>query len=421
MLSISLRSKLVKCINVQHQFVKQFSTDGFVKFSKPRKRPSDVANFVKELEVLSKSRDWRNVLDLVKNEGMSCNRSSVQMFNNLTVRAFWDADIALGWEMLNKINEKKFQPNCETFRAYLDYCSLDQATFVQNVEKMLEFIGTNDVIVSKVVIDDLNHKINQFGGSAVPAEINNIGICQKCEHQMPPLLQSQLEFQTLKREFEKVIVKPRIPSVHLGIFRQMINKKKTYDYVIDSLNVTRVFPDSQGNIFKQGKLLVQIVEQLKMQNKKVFIVGKKHVETWPESAVNFIRKNATVFLSNHKEAVDDVFMMYAALISGPNAHFVTNDLLIDYMNKLSDNGKKSFTNWQKQHQHFISYDYKTDTAHIYYPKKFQHNAQRAADNSNQWHIPYTEKPLLYSLNGLIRVPVQWVCVKLKTQSSSESI
>ncbi|XP_055325484.1 mitochondrial ribonuclease P catalytic subunit-like [Sitodiplosis mosellana] len=419
MFSVGFRSKLVGCINLQYKFVKHFSNERFSKLSKSRKGPSDDANFLKELEVLSKSRDWRNVLDLVKNQGLKCNRSSVQVFNNLTAQAFWDADTALGWEMLNKINREDFQPNCETFQAYLDYCSMDRATFVENLEKMLEFIGKNDVIVSKTVIKTLNHKIKKFGGSAVRTELSNIGICQNCEHQMPSLLQSLLEFETLKREFEQLILKPRIPSVQLGLFRQIVNKKQSYDYVIDSLNVTRNFPDSKGNIFKQGKLLTQIVEQLRMQNKKVLIVGKKHVETWPESAVNFIRKNTTVFLSNHKEAVDDVFMMYGALVSGPNAHFVTNDMLTDHMQELSDNGKKLFKNWQKQHQHFISYDYKTDSTHIYSPKKFHHNARKTED-SKQWHIPYTEKPLLYSPKGLIRrVPVEWACVKFKNRSQNE--
>lgn len=413
MFSISIRSKFVRCISLQYQFVKRFSVDSNSKQPTPRKRLSEVKHFLKELDELSKSSNWRNVLELVKNEGLECNRSSVQIFNNLTAQAFRDTDIKLGWEMLNKIHNNNFQPNCETFQAYLDYCSIDRATFKENVEKMLEFIGKNDVIVSKIVIEDLNHKIEQFGGSATPTELSKIGICQSCEYQMPQLIQSQLEFHTFKREFEKVIVKPRIPSVQLSVFRQMVNKKKSYDYVIDSLNVTRVFPDSKGNIFKQGKLLIEIVEQLKMNNKKVFVVGKKHIEMWPEQAINFIRKNATVFLSNHKEAVDDVFMMYAALISGPKTHFVTNDLLTDYLEEFSDIGKEMFKNWQKQHQHFISYDHIKDSTHIYRPKKFHCNARKVEENG-RWHIAYTEKPLLYSLKGLIRVPIQWVCIEFKT-------
>lgn len=400
---------------VKHPLVKHFSVDRFAKFPKAKTKPSDVEKFLRELEKLSKSRDWRSVLDLVKHEGMSCNRASIQVFNNLTAQAFWESDAVTGWNLLNTINQMDFQPNCEAFQAYLDYCSKDRVFFLQNIEKLLKFIAKNELIVSKAVIDDLNHRVSQFGGSAVLAEMDYTGTCQRCEHQLPPLLQSMLEFQTLKREFEQVIVKPKVPSIQLSVFRQMVNKKKVYDYVIDSLNVTRVFPDSKGNIFKQGKLLTQIVEQLKVNNQKVFIVGKKHVETWPEPAVNFIRKNATVFLSNHKEAIDDIFMMYAALISGPKAHFVTNDLLLDYLQEFSENGRKIFKNWQKQHQHFISYDHKTEMTHIYRPKKFHCNAQKV-EETQQWHIPYTEKPLLYSLHGLVRVPIEWACIKLKANS-----
>lgn len=418
MFSVSVRSKLVSCFNLRQQFVTHFSTNEFRKFSKTKKKPSDAEHFMRDLEKLSKSRDWRNVLDLVKNEGMPCNRLSVQVFNNLTAQAFRSSDNTLGWEMLHKISEKDFQPNCETFQAYLDYCTTDHATFAENMTKMLEFIGKNELIVSKTVIEDLSHRITEFGGSTVPTEMSHVGICQRCEYQMPQLLQSELEFQTLKREFEKVIVKPKFPAVQLSVFRQMVNKKKSYDYIIDSLNVTRVFPDSKGNISKQGKILINIVEQLRKSNKKVFVVGKKHIETWPESTVNFIRKNATVFLSNNKESLDDIFLMYAALISGPKAHFVTNDLLTDYMEEFSEQGKDRFKNWQKQHQHFVLYDENTDTPQIYRPKKFHSNARQVGE-TDQWHIPFTKKPLLYSLKGMVRVPIEWVCVKLKANSQSK--
>lgn len=398
---------------IQQQSPKFYSTDNFPQFRKSKNRSTESRNnILNELRIISTSENWRKAADLITNDGFHCTRSSLSIFNNLTSKAFLEADHTLGWEMLAKINASNFQPNCESFLAYWDFCTVDKNTFPENVEKMFEFIAKNDIIVSKTVLEELSHRIQHFGGSAVPTTINYEGVCDQCQSQMQRWQQSTLEFNTFKKEFENVLVKAKITSVELGVFRQMVNKKKTFDYTIDALNVTRVFPESKGNIFKQGKLLARVVEQLKAQNKKVFVVGKKHVDSWPEQSINFVRKNATVYLTNQNAAVDDILMMYAALISGPNSHFVTNDLLEEYPEEFSESGKQLFRNWQKQHQHFVSYNNQTDSIQVHKPKRFICSANKDS-GGEQWHIPFTEKPLLSSLRGLIRIPINWSCIQLK--------
>lgn len=365
------------------------------------------------LEKLSKSRDWRKAVNIINDKRILCTKSSINIFNNITEKAFSEADHSLGWEILHKIAEKNFQPNCETFFTYWNYCALHPESFVMNVEKMFEFMHKNDVIVSKNVIESLSNKIQHFGGVCSPAIMHDIGLCSSCQYQMPLLQQSQLEFHTLKREFEKVLLKPKISSTELGFFRQIVNRNKTFDYVVDSLNVTRIFPESKGELLKQGEILAKIVKRLRFNNKKILVIGKTHVqETFPEQSINFIRKNATVFLTKNKEAVDDIFLMYAAFVSGSKSHIVTNDLLEDYLTEFSEHGKVLFRNWQKQHQHFVTYDVNKDKIHINQPNMFARSVNKSTENG-QWHIPFTERPLLFSLRGLIPVPVEWACINFK--------
>lgn len=400
-------------IQIQQQCSKLFATDSFPRSRKSKSSNGRSMNFLQELQMISTSNNWRKAANFIINDGFHCSRSSISIFNNLTSQAFVEADHNLGWQMLAKINDSNLQPNCDSFLAYWDYCTVDHSTFADNVEKMLEFIAQNDIIISKTVIEELTHRIQHFGGASVPTNINYDGICENCQYQMERLQQSELEFQSLKREFEKVLVKPKIISVELGVFRQLVNKKKTFDYIIDALNVTRMFPDSKGNIFKQGQLLARFVEELRAQNKKVFVVGKKHVEDWPEQSINSVRKNATVYLTNHNAAVDDILMIYAALISGPKSHIVTNDLLEEYPEELSKDGQRFFKNWQKQHQHFVTYSKNSDSLQIHKPKRYNCCANKANVDSGKWHIPFTEKPLMSSLKGLIRIPIQWSCVQLR--------
>lgn len=416
MFSIRIKSLIKIGYNLQ-QLKRHFSVDNYPQFGKlvkSKEHKIEINNkYWNHLTRLTTTPEWRQVVQALRNEKINCGRSTLAIYNNLIVNAFWEADDALGWELLNIMNATNFQPNFEAFQAYWNYCSTDRHSFCENIEKMFEFISKNELIVSRVVIDDLSSKIERYGGSSIPVKISNdTGVCENCQHQMQRLQQSALEFHELKREFEKVLVKPNITSVELPIFRQMVNKKKTFDYIVDALNVTRIFPDSKGNLYKQGILLARLVEQLKARNKKVFIVGKKHVERWPEQSINFVRKNATVYLSQSKVAVDDILMMYAALISGQNAHFVTNDLLDEYPNEFSEKGKVFFRNWQKQHQHFVAYDDQTDKIHIQRPNRFICNANKDVD-SDRWHLPYTEKPLLHSLKGLVRIPIQWACIRLQ--------
>lgn len=418
MFSLRIRLNVKVSTLSPRQILRQYSNENISQLSKssPRKRSQVIDNsFLRDLKELSTTQDWRRAVYTLKEKNIDCSRASLQIFNDLLSQAFRHSDFELGWELLNKINASHFQPHCEAFQAYWFLCATNEKTFVENVEQMLEFIEKHDIIISKSVINALFQKVLYFGGSAATTHINNAGVCHQCKQKLPEMQQSLLEFNTLKKEFENVIVKPKIPSVELGIFRQMVNKKKTFDYIIDALNVSRIFPQSKGNIHRQGQILDRLVQQLRKDHKKVFVVGKKHVDYWPEQSINSIRKNATVYLSNQKIAVDDIFMMYAALISGSHAHFVTNDLLIEYAEMFDESARQRFRNWQKQHQHFVSYDHKNDTIEIQRPAKYVRSANKDIENGH-WHIPFTERPLMNALRGLIPVPIEWACVKLNVNS-----
>lgn len=403
-------------IQLQYQCRKLFSNGDVRHHEKAWRKSSEFAghNLYHELKTVSTTHNWRRAADFIVSNDFHCDRSSLCIFNNLISKAFLDVDHKFGWEMLNRVCSRHFQPDCQSFQAYWDYCTADKPNFFNNIEKMLEFIAKNELVISKRAVEELSHRVKHFGGSAVPTHINHDdGACEKCQCRLQPIKHSSLEFHTLRREFEKVLIKSKISTDELFVFRQMVNKKKAFDYIIDALNATRVFPQSKGNILKQGQLLARLVEQLREQSGRVFVVGKKHVNHWPEQSINSVRKNATVYLTKDVGSVDDLLVMYAALISGPNAHFVTNDLFEEYAAELSSNGAELFRKWQKQHQHFVSYDVDKDLIHIQRPNRFISHANKDPENGN-WHIPYTERPLLSSLRGLIRVPIRWGCIKLPT-------
>lgn len=81
-------------------------------------------------------------------------------------------------------------------------------------------------------------------------------------------------------------------------FKQNVNKKSRFDYVIDGLNVAYTV---LHNNLEQAKTVTQLVENFTEQKKRVLVIGRKHMETtWPEKQMNYIKAHATVFLTANK-------------------------------------------------------------------------------------------------------------------------
>lgn len=106
----------------------------------------------------------------------------------------------------------------------------------------------------------------------------------------------------MKKDVEKYIVnKEKIleksNTSELMRFKQVVNKKRKFDYVIDGLNTSLIF-HTTGNIMEQSIILKGIVEKLVNKRKRVLVIGRKHMEKWPELYLNYVKTKSTMFLTN---------------------------------------------------------------------------------------------------------------------------
>lgn len=120
-----------------------------------------------------------------------------------------------------------------------------------------------------------------------------------CHQALDDVRLSSIEFQLLKKEFEKTSLSKenilaRSSKAEFIRFKQHVNKKRNFHYVIDGLNVALIVPN---NKLEQAKSLAQIVENFVQQKKRVLVIGRKHMDSWPEHQMNYIKTNATVFLT----------------------------------------------------------------------------------------------------------------------------
>lgn len=368
-----------------------------------------------EINKLANTEQWRNAIEIIDREHLNCTKLNLPVFNSLTESAFYVNDEELGWKLLNKISKSGFEPSGHLFKLYWKFCTQNQSQFHATIEKMLKFIANNRILVRESVLEELEKSINSFGGIVHRTRVDyENGLCEQCSDRVIPAKLSDLERNALKRQFENAIIGSMVKPSEFNFFKGQIPRTKKFRYIIDSLNVTRIGPENKGNTVRQGNILIKLIEKLLERGGapgNILIIGKKHIKTWPEHVVSFIHRNATVYLTNDDQnGVDDIFMMYAAIVSGEKACFITNDRLSEYPQYFDEKTQKVFRNWQNQHQLIISYNEKEENIKL--DKFFKHRAMKDI-NSNRWHIPYTDRQASKSEFPNSKQPIKWACIYFK--------
>lgn len=117
---------------------------------------------------ISLTKQWRDVLTTIesqRNAGLPMGKPPVMVYKILIAKAFSEDDQQLGWKLLNEVIKENILPDSRVFSAYWSYCSRFNTKLNENLEKMIEFIKENNIIVQKEVIDGLANLIESAGHS----------------------------------------------------------------------------------------------------------------------------------------------------------------------------------------------------------------------------------------------------------------
>lgn len=255
--------------------------------------------------MLGRTGEWKHCVEIINKYNLKCSKENLKVFSDISANAFWENEVEIGWKMMRKIVEEHFAPNCISFIAYWHHCAENRDQFVVNVEKMLNFIGRNDILISKIAINELKKELDQLQFHASNTKINFHGHCMHCQQDLDRTKLSKAEFIELKKKFEQTIMSKEMIARNssrgeLIRFQQQVNKKHVYHYVIDGLNVCRGAAGSKGNLVQQSRLLADLVKEYVDQRKRVLVIGRKHMEKWPEEQLNYIKKNAKFFLTSNE-------------------------------------------------------------------------------------------------------------------------
>lgn len=157
------------------------------------------------------------------------------------------------------------------------------------------------------------------------------GTCRTCSHKLESFKVSTELFSNLAKEIrENVIigsdVYQKTTPKELRFFLQFVEKRKPWDIVIDGLNVAYLSKLARKvaghlvskiyalSIFTNGRLAKKWLYQKKhaflqvkstvalcaeTMGKKVLVLGRQHMKSWPKLDLSYIEYHADVFLAQN--------------------------------------------------------------------------------------------------------------------------
>lgn len=115
-------------------------------------------NFQSVIEGLCSTNNWLDSVEYLKKfEGISITDSTYHTFAR---RAFEERNFELGFKYL--LINKGGRVKSNVFNSYWLACKNDQKTAIRNLERMLTFIGENELLVKKNCIENLLNMFNEI-------------------------------------------------------------------------------------------------------------------------------------------------------------------------------------------------------------------------------------------------------------------
>lgn len=133
------------------------------------------------------------------------------------------------------------------------------------------------------------------------------GYCNNCKHSLPKVEVTNEDYIELKESLfknamlGKSVFAKSTPN-EIENFLSFINENGPFDIVIDGLNVVYSKPKKIDTT-----ILLNVIKHFKGQNKKILVIGRKHMEKWRVQDVKFIKQNSATFYT------DDLSVNFSAI------------------------------------------------------------------------------------------------------------
>lgn len=124
------------------------------------------------------------------------------------------------------------------------------------------------------------------------------GKCAGCKSKLGEIYVTDQEYDDIKKAFySKVLVGKSIfiksSPTEIKTFLKFVERNAPFDIVVDGLNVAYSIPNNC-----KSSILVSVVKKFADENKKIVVIGRKHMLKWPKTDMKYIQQNSSMFLTD---------------------------------------------------------------------------------------------------------------------------
>lgn len=105
--------------------------------------------------------DWRKSIEIFDAIKISSKPSSTA-YSIVIQRALQEQDEHLVWNLLNAMADDCGEIQNEVFISYIGCCEREPNTFIENIDKLLTFIGENRIVISTKVVNEFQRTLHKF-------------------------------------------------------------------------------------------------------------------------------------------------------------------------------------------------------------------------------------------------------------------
>ncbi|CAO1405542.1 unnamed protein product [Diamesa serratosioi] len=351
------------------------------------------------------TKEWMKSFELLDMIKITSSPNSTT-YSVIITKAFSSGCEDVGWKLMNEMMKNLKEPRSDVYLAWFkNYTKVDE------LEKMLMFISDNGFLISDEVIEELSKIFRSLKYNCKITKVKKSGYCISCSQHLSRIELNEAEFKKLSKTFlDNVLIKNdvylRSNPEEVQRFQSFVDRTLPYDCVIDGLNVA-FSHGVKNSAAVYAKTLCSVVKHFADQGQKCLVLGRKHMTYWPKEQMNYIRKNSALFLTENISS-DDLFILYAALKSGPQTNIFSRDLMRGHSYLLENNEKRLFRRWQQQHQFSLITTTTNGKVIIKAPIEFELRAHKVNDT---WHIPFTVETQQQQQQSF-EMPSSWLCLKI---------
>ncbi|GLV35222.1 mulder [Carabus blaptoides fortunei] len=341
------------------------------------------------IHALSITREWKECLLLLDNIKLTATPSAAT-FSAVIKAAFVNKDFDLGWKLMDEMISNERLPLPFVYNSWLQEILTQKKDILENINQLFSYLANNDIHPAREVTDNLLTVLKPLSYIGSYTSMSNKGICHSCKQPLDKIKLDKDEFDKLKTVFMKnVIVGKNLfnksTPEELDKFKQFVEKMGNVDMVIDGLNVAYSAGTKQNSTV-YAKMVANVVNHFRQQNKKILVLGRIHMYKWPKQYMKYIESNADLFLAQNLSQ-DDPYLLYATMASGLGTCFLSRDFMRGHAYLMMEtNLRKLFRRWQQLHQHSLTFVENNGKVHIKSPFPILPTLQT---HKYGWHIPYT--------------------------------